>query len=38
MAAFAGASVQPLPIAKVEGVNFSNGRPAAVVLYRLPAN
>ena len=26
MAAFAGASVQPLPIAKAEGVNFSNGQ------------
>ncbi len=38
MAAFAGTSVQPLPIAKAEGVNFSNGQPAVVVLYRLPAN
>ena len=35
MAAFAGTSVQPLPIARAEGVNFSNGRPAVVVLYRL---
>ena len=29
---------QPLPIAKVDGVNFSSGKPAAIVLYRLPAS
>ena len=38
MAAFAGATPQPLPIAKVDGVNFSSGKPTAIVLYRLPAS
>ena len=38
MAAFAGSSAQPLALAKVDGVNLSNGRGIAVTLYRLPAN
>ena len=37
MAAFAGSSPQPLPLATIDGINFSNGRPTAVTLYRLPA-
>ena len=38
LAAFAGANPQPLSIARVDGVNFSSGKPVAIVLYRLPAS
>ena len=37
MAAFTGSNAQPLALAKVDGVNLSNGRQTAVTLYRLPA-
>lgn len=36
LAAFEKAKLQPLAVGKVDGFNYSNGKPVSVTLYRLP--